>query len=208
MTPRRMGCVLVVLLEWVLLGFAQQTSIRKDATEFGVWAGGGTGIGHNTSFQYANAGVRIGRVLTEQHGPGFLRGNFEYAADVAPLYLFFHDQTVVRADGTTGTQRQIVYGAEISPVVLKWNFTSGRKIVPFAALQESAIFTTRDVPEPATSTINFGSAINGGVQLFRDERHTLSFSGELLHISNAGIGHLNPGINLNLQFRIGYEWWR
>ena len=190
------------------MGVAQEMPIRQGATEIAAWAGGGTGLGHSTSFQYANAGVRLGKVLTGDHGSGFLRGNFEYAADFMPLYLFFQDQPVVRANGTAATQRQTVYGGAISPLILKWNFTSGKRFVPFAALEGTAIFTTKDVPAGDTSTINFGSGIASGVQMLRSNGRALSFSGHLLHISNASLGNHNPSINIGLQFRMGYQWWR
>ncbi len=180
----------------------------KGSTEIGLWAGGGTGVGHSSSFQFANAGLRLGKVLTGQHGPGFLWGNFEYAVELVPLYLVLQDVPKLQAGGAITTGRQTVYGGSISPVILKWNFSSGKNLVPFFAAEESAIFTTKDVPAGDTSTINFASGIGSGVQFFRDDRHALSLSGHLMHISNASIGNHNPGINIALQFRLGYQWWR
>jgi hypothetical protein len=198
--------VLIVLCGCAVTAVAQEMPIRQDAKEIAVWTGGGTGLGHNTSFQYANAGVRLGIVLTGDHGPGFLHGNFEYAADFMPLYLFF--QPVVHTNGTSTTARQTVYGGAISPLILQWNFTSGKRFVPFAALEGTAIFTTKDVPGGDTSTINFGSGIAGGVQMLRPNGRALSFSGHLLHISNASLGNHNPSINIGLQLRLGYQWWK
>ena len=96
-----------------------------------------------------------------------MRGNFEYAIDVAPLYLIFQDRPVVKANGTAATQRQTVYGGAISPLILKWNFTSGKRFVPFAAAEGTAIFTTKNVPAGDTSTVNFGSGIASGLQFLR-----------------------------------------
>ena len=215
MTALRIGCVLILVCGCVALGAAQELPIRQGATEMAVWAGGGTGLGHSSSFQYANAGVRWGKVLTGAHGSGFLRGNFEYAADVIPLYLFFQDQPKTGLVTVNGvpipvpiTQRQTVYGGAISPLILKWNFTSGKRVIPFAAVEGTAIFTTKDVPAGDTSTINFGSGIASGVQMLRSNGHALSFSGHLLHISNASLGNHNPSINIGLQFRLGYQWWK
>jgi hypothetical protein len=210
MTALRIGCSLMLMLfcGWVGGGAAQELPIRQGATEIAAWAGGGTGLGHSTSFQFANAGVRLGKVLTDAHGSGWLRGNFEYAIDLAPLYLVFQDQPIVRANGTAATQRQTVYGGAISPLILKWNFTSGKRFAPFAAAEGTAIFTTRNVPSGDTSTVNFGSGIASGVQFLQDARHAISFSGHLLHISNASIGNHNPSVNIGLQFRLGYQWWK
>jgi len=157
----------------------------------------------------ADAGFRYGRVLTSQHGSAWLRGNLEYAFDVVPLYLFFQDHFV--ASPTPGEwlrRRQTVYGGSITPLVVKWNFTSGRRIVPFAAVEGSVIFTAHEVPTGDTSTVNFGSGIAGGVQLLRGAHHAFNVSGHLMHISNASLGNQNPGINSALQLRLGYQWWR
>ncbi len=187
---------------------AQQLAVKQQGKELGLWAGGGTGVGHNSSSQFANAGLRLGKVLTGEHGPGWLRGNFEYAVDVVPLYLVFQDQLALQPGGTLAKRRQTVYGGSINPVVLKWNFTSGKKIVPYAAIEEGAIFTTKNIPAGDTSSINFSSALASGVQIFRDDHHALTFSGRVMHISDAGLSTHNPGINIALQFRIGYQWWR
>ncbi|MFB3916575.1 MAG: acyloxyacyl hydrolase [Terriglobales bacterium] len=179
-------------------------ALKKGATEINLWVGGGSGLGESSDFQMLNAGVRLGKVLTGSHGPGFLRGNLEYAADLVPLYLFVQDRVV--APGAT--DRQTVYGGSISPLILKWNFTSGKRIAPYIALEESAIFTTDDVPAGDTSTINFASGFGSGLQFFRGDNHALSLSGHLMHISNASIGNHNPSINIALQFRLGYQWWK
>jgi hypothetical protein len=182
------------------MGAAQDLPMKKGATEAGFWAGGGTGLGHETSFQFANAGLRIGKVLTAQHGAGFLKGNFEYLVDLSPLYLIFQDRTL--------GSRQTVYGGAVSPFIVKWNFTSGKRLVPFVAAEGTAILTTKDVPSGDTSVVNFGSGIASGLQIVRGDRHAVTFSGHLLHISNASIGDHNPSINIGLQFRLGYQWWK
>lgn len=194
----------------MLLGavaFAQDGPKRKGATELAVWGGGGTGLGVSDSTQMANVGLRLGKVLTGPHGPGLLQGNLEYAFDVVPLYLFFQDQPVFRG-GAIASRRQTVYGGSISPVVVKWNFVRGKRVVPFAGVEGSAIFTTKNVPAGDTSVVNFGSGLVSGLQFLRGDRHSISFSGHLMHISNASIGNHNPGVNVALQFRVGYQWWK
>ncbi|MGA7915168.1 MAG: hypothetical protein WCA00_08035, partial [Candidatus Acidiferrales bacterium] len=54
--------------------------------ELGVLAGGGTGLGKSGGTQFIYAGGRIGFILTHDHLPGLLHGNFEWAVDVMPLY--------------------------------------------------------------------------------------------------------------------------
>ena len=207
MTALRVVLVVGLLFGCGVVVVAQQLPMQKGATEIGLCAGGGTGIGHSTSFQFANAGLRFGKVLTGNHGAGFLRGNLEYAVDITPLYLVFQDNPAVQ-NGTVVNHRQTVYGGAISPLVAKWNFTSGKKTVPFMAAEGTAIFTTKDVPAGDTSTVNFGSGVAGGLQVLRGEHHAVTFSGHLMHISNASLGNHNPSINIALQFRLGYQWWK
>jgi hypothetical protein len=196
-----------IMLSFLCCVFAyatgQESPRQKGAREITVWAGGGTGVGASDGTQMMNAGVRLGKVLTGEHGSGALRGNLEYAFDVAPLYLFFQDQNV---NGVV--KRQTVYGGSISPVVVKWNFTSGKRIVPFVGVEGSAILTSKNVPAGDTSQVNFGSGVAAGMQFLRGQSHAMSFSGHLMHISNASIGNHNPGVNVALQFRLGYQWWK
>lgn len=200
----RLAFVLVSLVGCLSIGaFGQESPKEKGATEISVWTGGGTGLGAGSGTQMMNAGVRFGKVLTGQHGSGIMRGNLEYAFDVAPLYLFFQDQNV---NGVV--KRQTVYGGSISPLIVKWNLTSGKRIVPFVGVEGSALLTSKNVPAGDTSQINFGSGVTAGMQFLRGKSRAVSFSGHLMHISNASIGNDNPGINVALQFRLGYQWWK
>ena len=70
MTALRVGCLLMLILLCGWKGAAQELPIRQGATEITAWGGGGTGLGHSTAFQFANAGLRLGKVLSGPHGPG------------------------------------------------------------------------------------------------------------------------------------------
>src|SRR5437764_5941142 len=83
----------------------------------GIWLAGGHSVpGGTTGVSVVDAGLRLGKVLTHDHGPGFLHGNFEYAIDLVPLYLVHQNSTV--------------YGGGFNPINLKWNFTSARHVTP------------------------------------------------------------------------------
>lgn len=202
--------LLVIVGLFVQTAVAQQSAnddsnpVQKYLRELNLWGGGGSGFGHSTSFQYANAGARLGIVLTGPHGPAFIRGNFEYAAEVMPLYLFF--QPVTRANGVRG--RAVVYGGAVSPLILKWNFTSARTVTPYFDLEGAAILTTKNVPAGDTAVVNFGSGVATGVQFFRHRHHSIALSGRILHVSNASIGDKNPSINIGAQLRLEFAWWR
>ena len=86
--------------------------------EIGITAGGGHSVAGGTSDTGVfNANVRLGYILTHEHGPGALRGTFEYAVDITPVNVIF--------------QQTNVYGFSFTPVIMKWNFTSGQKVVPY-----------------------------------------------------------------------------
>jgi len=168
-------------------------ALHKGAWEVGLWVGGGTGLTGSTSdTRFLNAGVRLGKVLTGQHGAGWLRGNFEYAVDAIPLYVVFQQNTV--------------YGASFSPFLLKWNFTGARKVAPYVELGEGVLFTADDVPR-GTNPVNFASQAAVGVQVFTREKRALTLAARYAHISNAGLATPNPGIN-TLQFTLGYSWFK
>ncbi len=191
--PMKHIIVLLTALLLSSLAFAQAAPSHAGASEWDVWTGGGTGLGRSTGVGFYNLGVRWGKVLTAQHGPGLLRGNLEYAADVMPVFLVFDR-------GTT-------YGASIAPVNLKWNFTRGGKFVPFGEVEGGILFHTRDVPPGDTSTVNFQTGVGGGVQIFRRPTRSITLSTHFLHISNASLGNRNPSYNITMQFRVGYQWW-
>ena len=154
-----------------------------------IWTGGGHGLNGSTADSGVwNVGARYGWILTAPHGPSFLRGQFEYAVDVVPVFM------VVQRTGTA-------YGFGLNPFALKWNFTKPRKVVPYFELGGGTLFTNVNVP-PGTSRINFTSSGALGLHFLRSK---YNWSAELrfMHISNAGLANLNPGIN-TLQLRIGF----
>jgi hypothetical protein len=88
--------------------------------DIGVWAGGGFSVPGGTKDTHTiNAGMRLGKVLTDDHLGGFVRGNFEWAADLMPLYYLWQPAPAQNA-----------YGAAFNPLNLKWNFTHSTRAVP------------------------------------------------------------------------------
>lgn len=169
-------------------------SLEKGTWELGLWTAGGHSIAGGTSRTGVwNAGVRIGKVLTDEHGSGLLRGNLEYAVDFVPAYLLIFP-------------RQTSYAGGFDPFILKWNFTSSTKVAPYLELGGGVIFSLDDVP-PGTSNVNFMPQASFGVQIFTREKRAISLAAKYVHISNAGLATLNPGIN-TFQLSIGYHWFR
>jgi lipid A 3-O-deacylase len=85
------------------------------------------------------------------------------------------------------------YGVGLNVLNLKWNFERRGRVVPYAELSGGLLFTTHEVP-PGTSSVNFTPAAAFGVHFLRD-RFAWTLEARYLHISDAGLSRVNPGIN-------------
>ena len=164
--------------------------------DLGAFLGGGTGAGKSSNTQFLFAGGRAGLVLSPDlflNSP--IRGNFEYAVEVMPVYSVF-------------TPSGAVYGASVKPFVFRWNFTANQSVVPYLHIAGGVLFTTSDVPPPNTSSINFTSQIGGGIRYFVRPERSIDFGVDVVHISNASLGDHNPGYNASVFFSVGYSWYK
>ncbi|HYL63817.1 MAG TPA: acyloxyacyl hydrolase [Candidatus Methylomirabilis sp.] len=184
----RAGVLIVVAFSAAPFSRAQ-AGPDEGGNELQVWTGGGHGLnGSTASTDVWNLGGRYGWILTGPHGPGFLQGQFEYAVDVVPAFVVVQK----KADA---------YGFGLNPFALKWNFTKVRKVVPYFELGGGTLFTNNDVPA-GTSRVNFTSSGALGLHFLRS-KYNWSAEIRFMHISNAGLANLNPGIN-TLQLRVGF----
>jgi len=161
--------------------------------EFGVFSGGGLGLGKSDTTQFMYAGGRIGRVLTGEHLHGWLRGNFEWAVDLMPMYTVFPPGSAV-------------YGGSFKPVIWQWNFTSRKKVVPYIAAAGGIVFSRHNIPPGDTSTVNFTSQFVTGARIYLKPGRALFFEDAIGHLSNASLGNHNPGYNGLIEFTFGYSW--
>ena len=174
---------------FLVCGAEAQSGPENGGRELQVWTGGGHGLNGSTSDMGVwNLGARYGWVLTNDVGPGLLRGRFEYAVDVVPVFLLTQ---------RTGT----AYGFGLDPFALKWNFASRRSVTPYVELGGGTLFSNTQVP-PGTSRVNFTTSGALGVHLLRS-KYNWSAEVRFMHISNAGLTTPNPGIN-TIQVRIGF----
>ena len=104
----------------LILPFAvAQDRPEEGGHELQVWTGGGRSVPGGTKDKGVwNVGVRYGWILTVPHGPGFLKGRFEYAVDAVPAFVVFQP---------SGT----VYGAGVNPLGLKWIFATRSDVQPY-----------------------------------------------------------------------------
>jgi lipid A 3-O-deacylase len=169
------------------LGWTQDGP-EEGGNEVQVWAGGGHSVPGGTQHTEAfDAGARYGWVITGPHWPGILRGRFEYAVDVVPVYLIFQPANTAYAWG-------------FNPLVLKWNFARHGRFSPYLELSGGVLFSNHDIPM-YTNDVNFSPSAALGTHIL-GEKYNWSVDVRYLHISSAGLGDYNPGLN-TVQVRLG-----
>lgn len=235
-----------------------QTSFVEDAAaharwDFGALVESGFGVTEDrSSFKFLWVGGHAGRVLTPQVGSGLLKGDFEYGVELFPLWQSYTPK-FQRANCTQlalPTNPGDVYvscsapftvggtftGVSVTPIQLRWNFTHGRKIMPWIQGAGGLIWTNHkypafgiplppgdptiigppsgaaylasDGPSGNTSVWNFTPQFGVGAHYFVRPRRSLDFSANAVHISSASLGDKNPGVNASVQFSVGYSWWK
>ena len=168
-------------------------ALRSPGWNYGFFVGGSQSFANTPSVQTFLIAGRIGRVLTHQLGSNALRGSFEMAVDLIPINEFW-----------IGGNAQ--YAGAIDPFIAKWNFTGGKTVSPYVAAVGGVVFSSKDLPVPNSSQVNFTSGMEMGAQWFRQSKNSIDFAVKIYHLSNASIGTLNPGINGAVQFMVGYTW--
>ena len=163
-----------------------EIALSTGATEWSISAGPAFGFvvfhsegGHRYTLQT----VSWGRVLTGPHGPGALRGRFELALEVVPVYGQY--------DPTS------TYGFGVTPLFWRWNFEPRGKVAPFAELAGGGLWTRDAVPE-RTTTSNFTAHVGYGIRYFFRPGRTLNVSYRFHHISNGNRLERNPGVNAHV----------
>jgi Lipid A 3-O-deacylase (PagL) len=177
------------------LGFGQdEPGPEEGGNEVQVWAGGGHSVPGGTQRTEAfDAGFRYGWVITGPHWPGILRGRFEYTVDAVPVYLIFQPANTA-------------YGVGFNPLGLKWNFERRGRLSPYLELGGGVLFSNRNVPT-FTNRVNFSPSAAFGTHIL-GKKYNWSVEVRYLHISNAGLGANNPGLN-TVQVRVGVgKFWK
>ena len=196
--------------------------------EYGVFFGGGFGVGNNSSYSFTNAGFHLGKVLTDPHLPGPLRGQFEYSGDVLPYWQSFTPAPHIQAETFSigNGQTETFYepfgggtftGLSITPIQLRWDLTPTRRLAPYLQGAGGLLWTNHKYPPDVlvpkgtpggTSVWNFTPQFGVGLHYFLRNRQTIDLQASAVHISSASLGDHNPGVNASVQFQIGYSWWR
>jgi len=155
----------------------------------GFYLGGAKSIpgGAPGSHNYFMAAGRWSRVMAEFGG-----GAFEYGVEVYPAMVVGQSTTV--------------YAGGFSPLQLRYNFGTKNKVVPYFEIGAGILGSSAQLPEN-TYRFNFVDQGGIGLQWLRDGRPSVTAGLKYQHISNAGLGNHNPGINSMFMF-MGLSWWK
>ncbi len=199
----------------------------------GALVQGGLGVTEERSdFKFFLAGAHLGKVMTAPYLPGLIRGQFEYAVE---LFQFWQSYTPTfqRVNCVPAappfiscsqpfTSGGTYTGVSVTPMILRWNFVSGAKLMPWVQGAGGLIWTNHKYPGfgegqvslqndgPATdaSVWNFTPQFGVGFHYFLKQKRSIDFSANAVHISSASLGDRNPGVNASVQFSLGYTWWK
>ena len=179
---------------------AQSANVEatKGMQEWGVW--GGEGLVATTAFggltrpeaagrMSAVLGLRYGRVLLVKDSV-----TVSYIGDLVPIEI--QRGNVTREfDPFTPTARATVFGTGLAPLGLKASFGRAR-LKPFVSAAGGVLVFGRRVPLPAATKLTFTGDIDVGADLWTRASRAFTLGLKFHHISNAGTGDVNRGLNL------------
>ena len=99
------------------------------------------------------------------------------------------------------------YGFGVSPLGQKVNFLPRGRMQPYIATNAGFVAFTGTVPSNHATMFNFSFEFGGGIQWYVRPGRAWSLDYRCHHISNAGRGLSNPGVD-NGTFRLAYTFWR
>jgi Lipid A 3-O-deacylase (PagL) len=182
---------------------APSNALRHPGWNYGAQFSGGSTVVQSTAPRFVTANhsisnvavlFHVGRVLTSEHGPGWIRGTFEWDVSVIPVEIFW----------VLGSH----YAGGFEALGPRWNFTNDRRrVVPYAGLTGGMLLSPRNFPPGDTLQMNFTAAIDVGAHLFHRHQRSIDIGTRVQHVSNAYLGRLNPGVPLSLQVTLGYSWY-
>lgn len=173
--------------------FDANTAFAVGASEWRTTVGSAWGVvvfhsagGH----RYIQQTISWGRILSGPKLSGALRGRFEWAIEVTPVYgQYLPDH---------------IYGVGVSPLDWRWNFEPRGRYAPFAELAGGLMKSSGPVP-PGTTSANFTAHAGGGVRILVANRQALVLAYRFDHISNGNRLDRNPGVNAHA-VHVGWSW--
>jgi hypothetical protein len=212
-------------------GQAMPTEDQQRSWQMGVFFAGGAPPNYTltNSYDHMSAdlqlqmyslGFEVGRTVWGAHGKGILQGQMEMRAEAIPIWVAHYPSQTVTIRYGDGSQAsaawkgQNFFGASVTPLSARWNFNSkaSSRYVPWVQIGAGVLWTNHKFPitmwaSPA-STFNFTPQVGAGLCVRQHSKRSIEVGVKVVHISNAGIGDSNPGINQTIVGSIGYSWWR
>jgi len=167
-------------------------TVSERTWEYGAFVQGGNALTENEGgTHFMMVGFHAGKILTAESGHGLLKGNFEYAMELFPFWQAYTPR-YQRADCVQAYPPQPVAGqtyvvcgnpywtggtytgASLTPVIFRWNFTSGKRWMPWiqgagGVLWTNHKFPAYGVPAPPAGVI---TSVNGAEILAQDGPNT------------------------------------
>ena len=180
----------------------------------------GSNIGHDRTLLMAGLERRFaltsGRFGTLSFAPGLLpavnaTNNRELNSSTCPRDGFRPSGEVVQIRGQCySVARYSAFGVGMLPLAFRWQTSGERRVGVSADLDGGGILFDRRLPVSAGGSLNgtlFNFTARGGIDgVFRvSERAWLSAGYRHVHLSNGGLGDINPGIDAPLM-ALGVAW--
>jgi lipid A 3-O-deacylase len=174
-----------------------------------LWPNGvGEGFGHGTRDVGFSAGAGFGLHVGGHKNHDLVLGVLHYGwvfSDVVGDDHWFRGNWELLGEAFGGAQYRprtaYVAGAT---VVIRYNFATGTRFVPF--IDGGAGPTITDIGRPDLGSLfNFNLQAGGGVRYFFQDNAAIIAQYRYLHMSNAGIREPNPGVNTSMFF-LGFSW--
>jgi hypothetical protein len=97
--------------------------------------------------------------------------------------------------------RENTYAFAALPFGTRFTGFTRSRIQPTFAINLGALYGTRNIPVDYTSSFNFLAYAGPGVEVYVDRRHSVRIEYLYEHMSNAGLGAQNPGVD-SAAFRV------
>jgi len=170
-------------------------ALEDHKNEFGFWAGGSLGLpsalpGSRDRSITELTGLRYGRVLLTGRSAAL-----EYTFDLVPVAVVSGPAGLPENPPPGSTGREHVYGGGFIPLGFKLFLGPQHRLKPYLTVSSGAFYFAKQFPVPNSAQFNFLSTGGAGLQYFVSPRHAISIEYRIGHLSNAGIGNLNPGFN-------------
>jgi len=139
------------------------------------------GDGDRQTIYGYHALLRFGAIVTDEHGPGILRGNFELG--LQPMYIHLDEKPTAKD----------VYGAAFE---MRWLFAGNGTLRPYVE-GGAGVLGGRAGPRTGNCEPNFVLEGGPGVLIFMSQHAAIDIGYRVHHISN-GNQCSNQGFNSNM----------